>query len=177
MKILILALSGIGDALMFTPALKLLRQSNPTAQIDALVMFKGTKEIYETNPNFSNVIHFDFIKQGTLNSLKFILGLRNKYDATISVYPSNRKEYNIISFLIGAKQRAAVDYLRMNKQNLGWLNNVKVLENDKTHNVQTNIKLVEKLLNKKFDEEPPMEINISESDKNYARRFFIKQQD
>ena len=43
MKILILALSGIGDALMFTPALKLLRQSLPSAQIDALVMFKEQK--------------------------------------------------------------------------------------------------------------------------------------
>ena len=173
MKILILALSGIGDALMFTPALKLLRQSNPTAQIDALVMFKGTKEIYETNPNFNQVIHFDFLKQGTLNSLKFILGLRNKYEATINVYPSNRKEYNVISFLIGAKQRAAVDYLRMNTQNLGWLNNVKILENDKRHNVQTNIKLVEKLLDKKFDEEPPMEITLSELDKNYASDFLL----
>ena len=174
MKILILALSGIGDALMFTPALKLLRQSNPTAQIDALVMFKGTKEIYETNPNFNQVIHFDFLKQGTLNSLKFILGLRNKYEATINVYPSNRKEYNVISFLIGAKQRAAVDYLRMNTQNLGWLNNVKILENDKRHNVQTNIKLIEQLLDKRFDEEPPMEITLSESDKNYASDFLSK---
>lgn len=171
MKILILALSGIGDALMFTPALKLLRQSNPTAQIDTLVMYKGTKEIYHSNPNFNNVIYFDFLKQGALNSLKFILGLRNKYDATIGVYPANRKEYNIISFLVGAKQRVAVDYLRMNKQNLSWLNNIRVLENDETHNVQTNIKLVEKLLAKKFDEEPPMEINLSESDKDYSNDF------
>ena len=171
MKILVLALSGIGDALMFTPALGLLRQSNPTAQIDALVMFNGTKEVYETNQNFNKVIHFDFLKQGTLNSLKFIVGLRNKYDATINVYPANRKEYNIINFLIGAKQRIAVDYLRMNKQNLSWLNNVKVLEDDETHNVQTNIKLVEKLLDKKFDEEPAMEINLSESDKDYSNHF------
>ena len=97
MKILILALSGIGDALMFTPALKLLRQSLPSAEIDALVMFKGTKEIYETNTNFNKIIHFDLIKEGTLNSLKFVLGLRNKYDATINIYPSNRKEYNKIA--------------------------------------------------------------------------------
>ena len=126
MKILILALSGIGDALMFTPALKLLRQSLPSAQIDTLVMFKGTKEIYETNPNFNKVIHFDFLKEGAANSLKFVVGLRKKYDATINVYPSNRKEYNLISFLIGAKKRVGVEYLRMNSQNLGWLNNVTV---------------------------------------------------
>ena len=174
MKILILALSGIGDALMFTPALKLLRQSLPSSQIDALVMFKGTKEIFESNPNLNNVIHFDFIKEGTLSSLKFILGLRKKYDATINVYPSNRKEYNIINFLLGAKKRAGVEYLRMQASNLGWLNNVTVLENDKIHNAQTNIRLVEKLLSKKFDEEPEMEINLSESDEKTAADYLEK---
>jgi heptosyltransferase-2 len=174
MKILILALSGIGDALMFTPALKLLRQSLPSAEIDALVMFKGTKEIYETNPNFNKIIHFDFLKEGVLNSLKFVLGLRNKYDATINIYPSNRKEYNIINFLLGAKKRVAVEYLRINNSNLGWLNNVIVLENDKTHNAQTNIKLIEKLLNQKFDEEPAMEIHLSDENKQFAEDYFKK---
>jgi len=174
MKILILALSGIGDALMFTPALKLLRQSLPSAQIDALVMFKGTKEIYETNTNFNKIIHFDFIKEGTLNSLKFVLGLRNKYDATINIYPSNRKEYNIINFLLGTKKRVAVEYLRMNILNLGWLNNVTVLENDKTHNAQTNIKLIEKFLNQKFDEVPAMKIHLSDENKQFAEDYFKK---
>lgn len=172
MKILILALSGIGDALMFIPALKLLRQSLPSAQIDALTMYQGTKEIYETNPYFNKVIHFDFLKEGVLNSLKFVIGLRKKYDATINVYPSNRKEYNFINFLLGAKKRVGVEYLRMNISNLGWLNNVTVLENDKTHNVQINIKLIEKLLSKKFDEEPAMQIDLSNDDKEFADRFF-----
>lgn len=172
MKILILALSGIGDALMFTPALKLLRQSLPSAQIDALVMFKGTKEIYETNPNFNNLIHFDFLKEDVLNSLKFVLSLRRKYDAAINVYPSNRKEYNIINFLIGAKKRVGVKYLRMNNSSLGWSNNITVLENDKSHNAQTNIKLIEKLLNKKFDEEPAMQISLTDQDKLFAEKYF-----
>jgi heptosyltransferase-2 len=172
MKILILALSGIGDALMFTPALKLLRKALPTAQIDALVMFNGTKEIYKSNSNFNSIIYFDFLKEGALNSLNFVLGLRKKYDATINVYPSNRKEYNLINFLIGAKKRVAVEYLRMNKQNLGWLNNVIVAESDERHNVQTNILLVEKLLNKKFDEKPAMEINLSKEDIEFAAHFF-----
>lgn len=174
MKIIILALSGIGDALMFTPALNLLRKALPSAQIDALVMFRGTKEIYQTNPDLSNVFHFDFLKEGAFNSLKFMLSLRKKYDAAINVYPSNRKEYNIINFLIGAKQRAGVEYLRMNTQNFGWLNNITVLENDETHNAQTNIKLVEKLLNKKFNEEPAMQISISGEDKLFAENFLAE---
>lgn len=171
MKILILALSGIGDALMFTPALKLLRQSLPSAQIDALVMFKSSKEILQNNPNLNSVIHFDFLKEGSLNSLNFVLDLRKKYDAAINVYPSNRKEYNIINFLIGAKKRAGVEYLRMNKQNFGWLNNITVLENDETHNVQTNIKLIEKLLDKKFNEEPAMDIYLSDEGEKFAVDF------
>jgi len=70
MKILIITLSGIGDALMFTPALKLLRKSLPDAELDALVMYRGAKEIFESNPNFNKVIHFNFLEEGASKSLK-----------------------------------------------------------------------------------------------------------
>ena len=128
MKILILALAGIGDALMFTPALTLLRKALPDAQIDALVMFKGVKDMYERNPKINNVYYFDFLKTGAIQSFKYVLSIRKKYDASINVYPSNRKEYNIINFLIGAEKRAGVDYLRVNTKEFGFLNNVNVQE-------------------------------------------------
>ena len=172
MKILILALSGIGDALMFTPALKLLRLSLPDAQIDALTMFKSAKDMYDRNPDLNNVYHFDFINRGFLPSLKFIFNLRKKYDVSINVYPSNRKEYNVINFLLGAERRAGVNYLRMNFRELGFLNNVGVTENDAVHNVETNIKLIEKLLNKKFNEKPDLNFPLEESDKIFAANFF-----
>jgi heptosyltransferase II len=104
MKILIIALSGIGDALMFTPALTLLRRHFPDAQIDALVMYRGAYEIYFFNPNLNKVIHFNFLEEGTFKSLKFLLQIRKKYDASINVYPSNRKEYNLIIFLLGRRK-------------------------------------------------------------------------
>ena len=77
MKILIIALSGIGDALMFTPALKLLKKKLPEARIDALVMIKGAEDIYSSNPNITQLYYFDFLKEGKLKSLKFVGGLRN----------------------------------------------------------------------------------------------------
>ena len=171
MKILILALAGIGDALMFTPALRLLRKSFPAAQIDTLVMFDATRQLLKNNPDLDNLMQFNFVKEGTFKSFKLLLSLRNKYDASINVYPSNRKEYNLVNFLIGAKQRAGVKYLRMNKQNFGWLNNVTIAENDGTHNVQTNIKLVEKLINKKFEDEPAMQVFLSDDDKSFSAGF------
>jgi heptosyltransferase-2 len=172
MKILVIALSGIGDALMFTPALKLLKTQLPDANIDALVMFDGAKEIYESNTNLTSIHNYNFLKEGNVKSLKYLLGLRKKYDVTINVYPSNRKEYNVISFLIGAPRRAAVRYLRKHNLNLGFLNNVSVLENDSVHNVQTNIKLCEAIIGKKFVDEPPMELSLSNEDLNYAQYFF-----
>jgi len=134
-----------------------LRKCLPETEIDALVMYGGAEEIYSTNQNLNKVIHFNFLEEGTFKSLKFLFQLRKKYDASINVYPSNRKEYNIISSIIGAKKRAGVVYLRKNKNNLGFLNNVRVLENDDVHNVQANIKLCEALVGKKFTEEPPLE--------------------
>lgn len=171
MKILILALSGIGDALMFTPAINLLRRELPNAQIDALVMFKGVKDIYERNPHLSNVIYFEFMKEGAVNSLKFVLKLRGNYDAAINVYPANRREYNIINFLIGAKHRMGVEYLRMNTQNFGFLNNISVKEEDSLHNVQENVNLIGKFLKKDFADLPALEFPLLEEDKRFADKF------
>jgi len=172
MKILIVALSGIGDALMFTPALKLLKKNLPEAQIDALVMIKGAEDIYSSNPNIDRIYYFDFLKEGKLKSLKFVSSLRKKYDASINVYPSNRKEYNIIQYLISAKQRVGVKYLRKNRQNFGFLNNTIVLEDDTVHNVQTNIKLCEALTGKKFDEEPPLEFYLTGEEDDLSKQFY-----
>lgn len=172
MKILVIALSGIGDALMFTPALKLLRKNLPDAQIDALVMYHGAKEIYESNHNLNKVIHLNFLQEGVFKSLKFLFQVRKKYDASINVYPANRKEYNIINYFIGAKKRAGVVYLRKDRSNLGYLNNIRVVENDDVHNVQTNIKLCEAIVGKKFFEEPELEYSLRENQIAEAEKFF-----
>jgi lipopolysaccharide heptosyltransferase II len=174
MKILIIALSGIGDALIFTPALKIMRKEMPDAKIDVLTMINGVKDIYSRNPNINKIIYFNFLKEGFLKSLNFLFGLRGNYDATINVYPSNRKEYNIINFIIGAPSKVAVNYLRKNFQNLGWLNNIAIKENDSLHNAQTNIKLIEKLLNKKFVEAPAYDLYLNNDDETAAATYLAE---
>lgn len=173
MKILILALSGIGDALMFTPALRLLRKVRPKAQIHALVMFPGVKDIYSSNPDLDKIIYYNFLQNGALKALKFLMSLRGRYDLSINVYPSNRKEYNIISFLLGAKKRAAVEYLRANGRNLGWLNNITIKEDDQLHNVNENINLVRKTFNLESVEEPKLQLAITEENRVFAEQFLI----
>ncbi len=174
MKILINALSGIGDALMFTPALKKLKQEFPSSQIDALVMYRGVKEIYERLPEISKIHFWEFLKEGKLKSLIFILKLRKQYDISINVYPSNRKEYNLINYIIGAPKRVAIKYLRKDFQNLGFLNNLRELENDSLHNVEENIRLCELVTNKKFEDVDELMLILSEEDLKFGKEFLQK---
>ncbi len=174
MKILILALSGIGDALMFTPALQLLRNKFPEAEIDAMVMYKGVKEIYEKTNLFNSIFYFDFLGASKISALQFVLKFRGKYDASLNVYPSNRKEYNFINFIIGAKKRAAVHYLRNDFQNLGFLNIERVLEDDSLHNVEENILLCEKLFSTKFTEKPSLFFPLTNEDDLFKEEYLVE---
>lgn len=176
MKILVIALSGIGDALMFTPALVKLREAMPSAKIDALVMFRGVKDVFEKLPQINQVHFFDFINARKSDSLFYILSLRKKYDTTFSVYPSNRKEYNLMSFLIGAKFRFGVRYLRHDLLNLGFLNNTRCEEDDTLHNAEENFRMVEKLLAETFDSIPPLEFCLEEDDLLYYSDFLNEKQ-
>jgi len=172
MRILIIALSGIGDALMFTPSIVKLREVVPSAKIDVLVMFKGVKDVFEKLPQLNNILFFDFINAKKVDSLFYILSLWKKYDITFNVYPSNRKEYNLISLLIGAKHRFAVKYKRHDLLNFGFLNNARCLEDDNSHNVETNFNMVEKLLSEQFNKIPKLEFCLKEDDLIYSSDFF-----
>ncbi|MBE2279018.1 MAG: glycosyltransferase family 9 protein [Ignavibacteriaceae bacterium] len=174
LKILVFALSGIGDALMFTPALKLIRENFPAAIIDAVVMFKPVENIYQRTGLLNTVTRFDFLAEGGLKSLKFVLSLRGKYTHSINVYPSNRKEYNIVNFLAGAKKRGAIKYNRMDFVEAGFLNNVRIQEDDNLHNVEENILLVEKMFNFSTNFKPQLFFPLNDDDNALAQKFIIE---
>lgn len=174
MRILVLALSGIGDALMFTPALEVLKKQNPSAEVDALVMFNGVADMYRRNPLFNKVMYFNFIKEGVYNSLSFILKLRGKYDYSLNVYPSNRIEYNGIQWLVGAKVRGGIRYLRADNKNFGFLNTLRITENDLLHNVEENILLVEEMFGFKAEAKPALSFPLHPVDISVADTFISR---
>lgn len=170
-KILIISLSGIGDAAMFSPALRLLRQTYPDATIDLLCMFKGVEEIFQRNADIDKIYFWNFLKASPLASLRFVFGLRGKYDASISTYPANRWEYNFIQFLTGAPKRLGHDYNHRNFSSLSFLNTHRVHEDDQRHNVEENVKLAEVLGVSLPQELPPLQIFTNESDRTHASEW------
>lgn len=176
MRVLINALSGIGDALMFSPALKILHDKYPNYKFDMLVMFDSVKELYRTSPYLSNIYHIDFLNQSTLKSLKEIKDIRkNDYFISINVYPSNRYEYNVLSFMIGAQKRLGHKYIHKASTNMGFLNNIVVNEEKDIHNVNQNINLIRKLCDINDEEIGGLDIFLSEDDDNIAKLWLKKE--
>ncbi len=170
-RILVIALSGIGDALMFSPALRILRKRYPSATIDILCMFKGVEELYKRNSDINTVHFWDFLNTSYICSLKFILSLRKHYDVSINVYPANRWEYNIISFLIGAPLRLAHEYNHLNFYSLYFLNTSRIKEDDSRHNVEENIELVKLLDISVPSTLPSLCVNLTDDDLTAAEQW------
>ena len=96
MRIIVIALGGLGDILMTTPMIKVLRSAYPKAKIDTITMLPSSYEILKNNPNLNNVIYYPFLKEGYSRSLFFLLKnfsfKRGFYDVSITLYPSYPKE-------------------------------------------------------------------------------------
>ncbi len=173
MKILINALSGNGDALMFTPALKILKKKLPSAKIDVLVMYPSVAEIFRFSPYINEIILLEFLKQSKFKSLTDTLKLRNKrYDISVNIYPSNRTEYNLVNFIIGAKRRVATSYIHSSILRLEFLNNCKTDEIKNIHNVLQNLNLVRKIIDSKDDEPGNIEIFLDENNMLRSKEWF-----
>jgi len=175
MKLLINALSGIGDALMFSPTLESLKTNCPDVQIDFLVMYKSVKELYENNPHINNIYYIDLIKQSKLKSIKEIFDLRkNIYDYAINIYPSNRFEYNLLNFLIGSKNRLSFRYIHSNILRFEFLNTHLIAEKKDIHNVLQNLEIVKLLCRNNDIEGSKMDIYFSEETDKLAKEWIDK---
>lgn len=172
-KILIIALSGAGDVLMTTPLITGLKKAFPSARIDCIVMMgKASKILLENNPNITNVIHFDFMKEGAFKSLLFCNKLRKeKYDLSITTYPQGRYHYSAVSFLIGAKNRIGFHY-ETQPINFNRLFFHKTINEDfKKHVVEHNLEVL-KHLEISLENNPKTIYNLTKESNSFADNFF-----
>lgn len=177
-KILIIALPGLGDALMSTPMLALLRKARPDAEIHVLVMFAATRELFMTNPNLDHIHYFDFINVNKFEGFLYLLHLRKlSFDVSVNIYPENRREYNFFSYLLGAKKRIGMKYGHRNWQNLNWLNTDLIREDDSYHCVEENVRLLSALAITPEIKEgtlPNLELHLLPEHTAFAEEWMLK---
>ena len=143
MKILLIAMSGIGDTLIATPLIHELRANFPDAHIDVLVMWAGARDLLQGNPHLNRVWQKNFIKEGPFRSLPFLLQLRQEgYDISLNAHTQGRVAYRATACFIGAKLRVGHAY-----ENTSWLDRVwfmrkMVPEDYSVHCVENNNRLL-----------------------------------
>ena len=169
-RVLCMCLSGLGDAILFSPTIQELKKTHPRLEIDVLVMFRSVESIYAADPAVSRVLYVDFLNQSSLRSLRDIWAIRRLgYDAVIAAYPSNRAEYSLVQVMLGGR-RIGHRYAHLDRVNLNFLRHDTVRE-DQHHVVEQNLALLSFLGVSPSPTPIPMRLQLAPSDRDAARRW------
>jgi len=144
-KILVISLGGAGDTLMATPLLHELRGAFPDAALDVLTMQGAVaRDILSGNPNINEHLHYNFMREPFFKSMAYCRMLRRRnYDLSFTVMPQNRWEYNVITRLIGARERVGFCFLISCGSFGRWLL-TKLVPEKRVHLVENNLRLITK---------------------------------
>lgn len=172
MKILVIAMSGIGDTLIATPLLRELRANFPTAQIDVLVMWAGAKDLLQGNPNVNRVWQKNLIKDGAVASLPVLQQLRReRYDISINAHTQGRLAYRALAAFIGAKRRVGHSYDTTGWLDRAWFMHAMVAEDYAVHSIENNNRLLPLIGGKTLLKSHEMELHLTPSEEQFAREF------
>lgn len=164
MKILIILASGIGNSILFSPTLRELRKNFPQVIIDIIAYKNPFVEPFKESNLVNNI--YNFYGSSTILKLR-----KNKYDISITAFPSNKWQFNMFAFLVGAKRRITHSYKVGNT--FAFLQNVKVPADEKLHDVEQNLNLLNPL-KIKLPKKPQLYFHISEENKEFAKNFIKK---
>jgi heptosyltransferase-2 len=171
MKILLIAMAGIGDTLLATPLIRELRLNYPDAQIDALVLWKGAKAILETCPHLNTVYQKNLLAERRADSLRFLRSVgANRYDVSINAHPQSRIHYRIIARVVGARERLSHRYECWTPCDRFLVN--RVIEQDYSrHTVEHNLDFLNVLGKKPLSAEHRLEVCLTATDQAWAETF------
>ncbi|MFH1798654.1 MAG: lipopolysaccharide heptosyltransferase II [Candidatus Omnitrophota bacterium] len=108
-RILITRTDRLGDVVLSTPVIRLMRRKYPNAYI-AFMVRPENQDVIINNPHLDEVIVYDKreMDKSFRNTLRFSLGLRKKkFDTAIALHPTNR--VHIMFFLAGIPVRIGYD--------------------------------------------------------------------
>ena len=175
MKILVISLAGIGDALIATPLIRELRENFPNATIDALVKEAGARDFLERNPNVNRVFYKNLWTCNVFERVRFLWSLRReRYQLSINTHPQSRIHYRIAAWLAGAEVRLSHEYECFN-----WLDRWLVtgtLPQDYTrHSIDNNFDVLPLIGAKKKLPAHAMEFFLSPAEEKFADEFWAKE--
>ncbi|MGD0746003.1 MAG: glycosyltransferase family 9 protein [Verrucomicrobiota bacterium] len=182
MKILVISLAGIGDALLATPLIHELRANFPDATIDALVLWAGSRDLLENNPHLNRVHQQNLVQSGKLDAadklkaLRFFWSLRReRYGVSINTHPQSRRHYRIAARIVGAPTRISHEYECFNALDRRLVN--RTLPQDYTrHSIENNFDVLPLLGAQKKLLAHDIEIFLTPDEEKWADDFLAQHQ-
>lgn len=173
-KILVMAAAGIGDCLIATPLIHELRANFPDAELHALVVWKGAKDLLEGNPHLDAVHQKNLIKESRLGAFRFLWGLRRqRYDISINAHPQGRIHYRLVARVLGARLRVSHAY-----ENAGWWDRCLVhrrIPQDYTiHSVENNNRLLPLIGAEPRLPKEELEIYLTPAEEHWASEYLVR---
>ena len=137
MKILVIHSFGMGDMIMFTPALKELQKQFPKAQIDFLVFQHFSVEPIKNNDYIHKIYFSNFNLKSLLNT---IIEIR-KYKYDISFFTTGVKYYKnfLFSLFLNSKQKI-IEYTNFY---IPFPQTVLIKREEDEHFVMNNLKIID----------------------------------
>ena len=171
MKILVISFAGIGDTLLATPLIRVLREQCPDAAIDVLARWKGAREMLAGNPHINRVHQQDLVKEHWFLNLRFLASLRREqYDVSINVHPQGKLVYRLLARFIGARLRLSHRYENWASYDRLLINR-SVEQDYSIHCIENNFRLLPLIGLKEPSKPVPCELFFSPEEQDWAKKF------
>jgi len=168
MNILVISLAGIGDTMFATPLIHELRANFPQARIDALVRWKGSKDLLEGNPLLNATHQKDLVKVGPAEAFAFLWKLRGEnYDVSFNTHPQSRMLYRAVARFVNARTRVSHSYDNASILDEALVNRLLAQDYSK-HAVENNLALLPFAGAKTLLSDHGYEVYLSEADQAWA---------
>lgn len=142
-RILCISCAGIGNTILFTPALVALHAARPDLAVDLLTWTRAAAECVIGSDLIDRA---DWFPRNTVGKILKIKQLRaRRYRRTLVPIPSNRWPYHVLPFVLGARERVCHGYEFGRIRSLAFLSNRKVMAIEGLHDVENNLRLLEPL--------------------------------
>ncbi len=174
MKILLISIKGLGDTVYLIPAIRAIKRRFPDASMTIVVRDAKGAELFRNCPWVKPVL-INYRKTGPadlLGHLRAVLALRaERFDFSITSFPSNRLVYNLFAFLAGAGKRITHSYDFAAWRTLPFLQDCRVRSERRRHAVDKNMDLLAGLGLDPAAEERDMSPWLSAADEAAAGAF------
>ena len=176
MKLLVISLAGIGDTLFATPLIHELRANYPEATLDALVLWRGAREVLEGNPHLNRVHQKNLLAESKAAAWRFLLDLRREgYDASFNTHPQSRLHYRLVARIIGARTRISHSYHGMTALDRLLVNRLHP-QDYQQHAIENNLALLDLFGTSRKLDSHSYEIFLSLVEQRWAEDFLRENQ-